>query len=402
MAPNHERKGTSDAFDKTARQDKAASGRTTYRHRPVPSPKLSDRVRHIVEDTKRKHRTDMRIEAWHNQGFAGSDICDMPLDESKGIKRELCKDLSVERFIEEYEKPSVPLVIEGIPEYEKWAACENWTLKKQYKHAMLKVGEDDDGKTLRMKFKHFYKYMKTQIDDSPLYIFDSTFDDKRETAPLLADYKVPRYFQDDLFSLVGEDPRPPYRWFLVGPKRSGTCVHVDPLGTSAWNTLIVGRKRWLAFPPSVDKATVKAKVHVLKGEDDEAGNYFCDMLPRMVAADPSLEYMEFMQYPGDTVFIPGGWWHAVYNVEDTIAVTQNYCSHANFERVWCKTRSGRKRMAVKWLNQLQIHYPKLAALAVHLNERDDYTMYSKENKKRSKDDDEDDGGMTSKKKQKMS
>ncbi|RHY70742.1 hypothetical protein DYB30_007851 [Aphanomyces astaci] len=396
MAPNHERKGTSDAYDKTARQDKAASGRTTYRHRPVPSPKLSDRVRRIVEDTKRKHRTDMRIEAWHNQGFAGSDICDMPLDESKGIKRELCKDLSVERFIEEYEKPSVPLVIEGIPEYEKWAACENWTLKKQYKHALLKVGEDDDGKTLRMKFKHFYKYMKTQIDDSPLYIFDSTFDDKRETAPLLADYKVPRYFQDDLFSLVGEDPRPPYRWFLVGPKRSGREI------ATAWNTLIVGRKRWLAFPPSVDKATVKAKVHVLKGEDDEAGNYFCDMLPRMVAADPSLEYMEFMQYPGDTVFIPGGWWHAVYNVEDTIAVTQNYCSHANFERVWCKTRSGRKRMAVKWLNQLQIHYPKLAALAVHLNERDDYTMYSKENKKRSKDDDADDGGMTSKKKQKMS
>lgn len=34
--------------------------------------------------------------------------------------------------------------------------------------------------------------MKHQRDDSPLYIFDSTFDDDREAKCLLRDYKVRR------------------------------------------------------------------------------------------------------------------------------------------------------------------------------------------------------------------
>ncbi|GMF28804.1 unnamed protein product [Phytophthora lilii] len=365
----------------------AYNASTGHRFPPVPAPVYPSKVQRAVFNAKKKHRSDIDPEAWNREGFAGSDVCDLPLDESNPIKREHCSELSVKRFIDEYERPAVPVVIDGIPEADGWGAVKHWSLKrlrKDYKRVQLKCGEDDYGKSIRMKFKYFMTYLNHQTDDSPLYIFDSTFDDHKDTKPLLDDYKVPKYFPEDLFSLVGEDRRPPYRWFLVGPKRSGTTLHLDPLGTSAWNTLIVGRKRWVLFPPHVPKNLVNGKKHVRGDEDDEAVNYFMDLLPRLKRATPpeALQCIEFMQYPGETVFIPGGWWHAVFNVDDTVAVTQNFCSSQNFPAVWRKTRSGRKRMAVKWLKKLETQNPELAALATELNQKDKFVMYSKEHKSR--------------------
>ena len=296
---------------------------------------------------------------------------------------------SVETFQQEYEARGIPSVIRGIPEKEGWPATRRWTDLERLendpdlRNRMFKVGEDDDGKSVKMKLKHFMRYLRDNRDDSPLYIFDSAFDEDRGGKLLLKDYKVPSYFDEDLFHLVGERRRPPYRWFLIGPERSGTCVHIDPLGTAAWNTLLYGQKRWVLFPPQVPKHIAKGKGLVRKNEDDEAVHFFDFILPRIkrraAASGGTGDYQdfacyEFTQHAGETVYVPYGWWHAVLNVTHTVAITQNFCSQRNFDIVWTKTRTGRKKMAYKWLCQLDTHYPHLAMRARELNARSNFVM----------------------------
>lgn len=271
----------------------------------------------------------------------------------------------------------------------EWKALEAWTLESLLQNSMLrerslKCGEDDDGRSIRMKLKHFIRYLQNNVDDSPLYIFDSSFYEDRLAKRLLWDYRVPTYFNEDLFHLVGEKRRPPYRWFLLGPERSGTCIHIDPLATSAWNTLIAGKKRWVLFPPHVPKSVVEGKgLYQKKHEDDEAIHYFTNILPRIkkdaISNGNNGRYLnfkcyEFTQHESETIFIPNGWWHAVLNLTHTIGITQNFCSQRNFDQVWMKTREGRKKMAYKWLCKLDQSYPHLAKRARDLNKSDNFIM----------------------------
>jgi len=269
-------------------------------------------------------------------------------------------------------------VVEGVPRAERWRAVDEWSLDAfethpTFRDLRMKCGEDDSGRTLRLSLGDFARYAREDCDgdDSPLYIFDSGFgDSKRRSAVLAPAFAAPSFLDarpdSDLFELVGEERRPPYRWILVGPARSGTAPHVDPLGTAAWNTLLVGRKLWVLFEPGTSRRVATGAKLVRRDEDDEPINYFVDILPRVRTAYPSARRLEFVQYPGETVFVPAGWWHAVLNLEHTIGVTQNFVSRANFDDAWIKTRDSRPHMVCKWFDRLREAHRDLAARALVL------------------------------------
>ena len=47
------------------------------------------------------------------------------------------------------------------------------------------------------------EYLVYNKDDSPLYLFESSLENNKEMRPILENYTVPIYFQDDLLKYAG-------------------------------------------------------------------------------------------------------------------------------------------------------------------------------------------------------
>ncbi|KAI6687816.1 hypothetical protein NL676_024644 [Syzygium grande] len=240
-------------------------------------------------------------------------------------------DISLEEFRHEYDGKK-PVLLTGLA--DTWPAKTAWTIDQllcKYGDTPFRISQRSSRKIL-MQLKDYVSYTKVQHDEDPLYIFDDNFG---EAAPgLLKDYCVPHLFQEDFFDVLDFEQRPPYRWLIIGPERSGASWHVDPALTSAWNTLLCGRKRWALYPPG--KVPLGVTVHV--NEDDGDVNvqgpsslqWWLDFYPLLADEDKPIECT---QLPGETIFVPSGWWHCVLNLETTVAVTQNFVNSKNFEFV---------------------------------------------------------------------
>ena len=74
------------------------------------------------------------------------DISESPIDTHDA------ETFSVDDFIQQYEVPMKAVIIRNIPKHEQWPAHEKWDFDKFkcVKRRYFKVGEDDDGYSLKV------------------------------------------------------------------------------------------------------------------------------------------------------------------------------------------------------------------------------------------------------------
>lgn len=204
---------------------------------------------------------------------------------------------------------------------QDWPLCSKWTideLLKAYANVEFRAEAVD------WTMERYCTYMKNNKDESPLYLFDRKFAEKmgitvgRENGGA---YWKPDCFGPDLFEVLG-DERPAHRWLIIGPERSGSTFHKDPNGTSAWNAVVQGSKYWIMFPPtaqvpgvyvSEDSSEVTSPLSIAEW-----------LLTFHEEARQLPECVEGICNTGEILHVPSGWWHLVVNLENGIALTQNF------------------------------------------------------------------------------
>ncbi|XP_072034844.1 2-oxoglutarate and iron-dependent oxygenase JMJD4-like [Amphiura filiformis] len=147
-------------------------------------------------------------------------------------------------------------------------------------------------------------------------------------------YETPIYFTSDwlneFWDLRSDRTDDDYRFVYMGPKGSWTPFHADVFRSFSWSANICGRKKWLLFPPGEER-------HL----KDHLGNLPYDVTScelhdgkKYPNYKNACQPFEVVQEAGEVIFVPSGWHHQVYNLEDTISINHNWLNGCNIDIMW--------------------------------------------------------------------
>jgi len=99
---------------------------------------------------------------------------------------------------------------------------------------------------------------------------------------------------------------------------------------------LAGHKKWAIFPPGTDEKYLKT-LGTSSYSKTPATYWWQDIAPNIGSAEGMIECI---QGPGETIFVPAGWWHTVLNLDFTIAITENLLIPVTLPLVWSDLQAG--------------------------------------------------------------
>ncbi|VDM46677.1 unnamed protein product [Toxocara canis] len=181
----------------------------------------------------------------------------------------------------------------------------------------------EDYRTIRLS--DYIEYLRRHhIASDAKYVKDWHF--QKESGTSYGAYNLPSFLRFDWinneeWSGGNEDPLGDYRFVYFGTKNSWTVFHSDVMSSYSWSANICGRKLWYFVPPGNEELFRKDRngfikdIRTARERWTEAG------------------VVQFVQLPGQIVFVPSNWYHQVHNLEDAISINHNFINASNVDVV---------------------------------------------------------------------
>ncbi|TFK78339.1 Clavaminate synthase-like protein [Polyporus arcularius HHB13444] len=256
---------------------------------------------------------------------------------------------SYAEFSRDYLLPNKPVII-GPSLISSWAAVRRWAsedgsinwdyMKTTYGSCEVTVADCStrdfsDQKRNQMLFRDVVSLWQAGQGQS-LYVKDwhlaralvTAGENGLNTAPF---YTTPDIFRDDwmnaYYSACTDDD---FRFVYVGAAGTFTPLHRDVYTSYSWSTNICGRKRWWLFPPEQTRLLFRrgGEEHLETAYD--VRNVDPATYPLFSQAKPIV----VEQGPGETIFVPSGWYHQVENLTACISINHNWCNSVNLPSLY--------------------------------------------------------------------
>ncbi|XP_055916738.1 2-oxoglutarate and iron-dependent oxygenase JMJD4 homolog [Eupeodes corollae] len=251
-------------------------------------------------------------------------------------------DLTYNDFYWNYMNANWPVILTSVS--NEWECRRQWTIQTttsnndtteiNFKYLKQKIGNClvpvancskeyyNSHEKCEMKFFDYLDQWQMSVFDNNhnLYLKDWHL---KELMPDYDFYRVPKYFASDWLNEYLIDRKlDDYRFVYMGPRDSWTPFHADVFGSYSWSTNIAGRKKWLLLPPQEEQKLT-----------DSLGN-----LPFRITEDQlnekNVKFFTIIQTENESIFVPSGWYHQVWNLTDTISINHNWFNACNAPTIW--------------------------------------------------------------------
>ena len=236
--------------------------------------------------------------------------------------------MSPDEFLREHLEPGVPVVIGD--------ATREWSARSTFTPAWFcaRFGErrlDVDGEaySVRALFESLARSSVEQPAPYPCHW------DMLKVFPELADEIEPRpaYARPDrtLHPLLPQrllGAAHTVELFFGGPGGQFPYMHYDYMGLHAFISQLYGRKEFTVVAPEYTECVYPEPANPWRSSIENHHAPDLEKYPRFAHA----EKLTFVVEPGDTLFIPNGWWHTARSLEVTISVAFDLLNDSNWGR----------------------------------------------------------------------